>query len=424
MIVSLLLTVSVVASIALAAVMGLELTSPWAVAIVVAGSNAGLLVGLRAMATSRRTGRALPERRMVSLVEQTLPHMRLGLNEETASRTVQLLHDVMRLDAVAITDRERVLAFTGPGADHHRAGDDVRSAVARKAMESNQILVTNDARHLGCSSGTNRNCPLSGAVMSPLSCDGHPVGSLAVYQTADGAVDDSLVELTKGLAGMLSLQLELAQAHREAQIAETAKLDALRAQINPHFLFNTLNTISMKARTDPEEARRLLVRLSDFLRYAMKYTGHAAPFGEEYFFVRTYLFLEKARFGDRLKVRYDVDPQCLSFPIPVLTIQPLVENAVKHGIAQQADGGLVELRVRLEPIGGVLRIKVIDNGLGIEPERLSSLMTMNGGEISALANIYERLTRLYGGRASFDISSTPGKGTSVSLGLPVGIISS
>ncbi|HZK52478.1 MAG TPA: histidine kinase, partial [Actinomycetota bacterium] len=246
----------------------------------------------------------------------------------------------------------------------------------------------------------------------------------AVYQTADGAVDDSLVELTKGLAGMLSLQLELAQAHREAQIAETAKLDALRAQINPHFLFNTLNTISMKARTDPEEARRLLVRLSDFLRYAMKYSGHAAPFSEEYFFVRTYLFLEKARFGDRLKVRYDVDPQCLSLPVPVLTIQPLVENAVKHGIAQQADGGLVELRARLEPIGGVLRIKVIDNGSGIDPERLSSLMTMNGGEISALANIYERLTRLYGGRASFDISSTPGKGTSVSLGLPVGISSS
>ncbi|CAN5543202.1 histidine kinase [soil metagenome] len=424
MIVSLLLTASVVASVALAAVMGLELTSPWAVAIVVAGSNAGRLLGLRVRATSRRTGRALPERRMVSLVEQTLPHMRLGLNEDTASRTVQLLHDVMRLDAVAITDRERVLAFTGPGSDHHRAGDDVRSAVARKAMESNQILVTRDPRHLGCPPDTNGSCPLTGVVVSPLSCDGYPVGSLAVYQSADGVVDDSLVELTKGLAGMLSLQLELAQAHREAQIAETAKLDALRAQINPHFLFNTLNTISMKARTDSEEARRLLVRLSDFLRYAMKYSGHAAPFGEEYFFVRTYLFLEKARFGDRLKVRYDVDPQCLSLPVPVLTIQPLVENAVKHGIAQQADGGLVELRARLEPIGGVLRIKVIDNGLGIAPERLSSLMTMNGGEISALANIYERLTRLYGGRASFDISSTPGKGTSVSLGLPVGISSS
>jgi LytS/YehU family sensor histidine kinase len=421
MTVSLILSLAVAASIALAALAGLELTSPWTVLMVVAGSNAGLLLALRVRAVSLSTGKAWPQRRMVSLVDQTLPHMRLGLNEETAARTVQLLHDVMRLQAVAITDREHVLAFTGSGADHHRAGDEVRSLVVRRAIESNQILVTRDSRHFGCSPDMNGDCQLTGAVVAPLSYDGHPVGSLVVYEGAEGAVDDSLVELTKGLGGMLSLQLELAQAHRDAQIAETAKLDALRAQINPHFLFNTLNTISMKARTDPEEARRLLVRLSDFLRYAMKYSGHAAPFGEEYFFVRTYLFLEKARFGDRLKVRYDVDPQCLSFPVPVLTIQPLVENAVKHGIAQRATGGLVELRARMDPMAGVLRVKVVDNGIGIESDRLSSLMTMNGGEISALSNIHERLTRLYGGKASFDISSVPGKGTSVSLGLPVEI---
>jgi two-component system LytT family sensor kinase len=421
MTVSVILSLAVAASIALAALAGLELRSPWTVLMIVAGSNAGLLLALRLRAVSLSTGKAWPQRRMVSLVDQTLPHMRLGLNEETAARTVQLLHDVMRLQAVAITDREHVLAFTGSGADHHRAGDEVSSLVVRKAMESNQILVTRDSSHFGCSPDTNGECQLTGAVVAPLSYDGHPVGSLIVYEGAEGTVNDSLIELTKGLGGMLSLQLELAQAHRDARIAETAKLDALRAQINPHFLFNTLNTISMKARTDPEEARRLLVRLSDFLRYAMKYSGHAAPFGEEYFFVRTYLFLEKARFGDRLKVRYDVDPQCLSFPVPVLTIQPLVENAVKHGIAQRPGGGLVELRARVDPMAGVLRVKVFDNGIGIESDRLSSLMTMNGGEISALSNIHERLTRLYGGKASFDISSVPGKGTSVSLGLPVGI---
>ena len=421
MILSLALTTGVVVSIGLVAVMDLGPTSPWAVIVVVAGANAGLFVGLRVRTGSQRTGGALPQRRMVSLVEQTLPHMRLGLNEDAASRTVQLLYDVMRLDAVAITDRERVLAFIGPGSDHHLPGDELRSDITRRALESNEILVTRDHRRLGCSPKTDGSCPLTGAVVAPLACDGYPVGTLTVYQSADRDIDHSLVELTKGMAGMLSLQLELAQAHREAEIAEIAKLDALRAQINPHFLFNTLNTISMKARIDPEEARRLLVRLSDFLRYAMKYSGHAAPFGEEYFFVRTYLFLEKARFGERLRVRYDVDPQCLSIPVPVLTIQPLVENAVKHGIAQQPEGGLVELRARVEPIGGVLRIRVTDNGVGMDRDRLSSLMAMSGGEISALSNIHERLTRLYGGRASLDISSTPGRGTTVSLGVPVGI---
>jgi sensor histidine kinase YesM len=229
-----------------------------------------------------------------------------------------------------------------------------------------------------------------------------------------------LVELTRGLAGMLSLQLEVALTGREAQMAETAKLDALRAQINPHFLFNTLNTIAMKARTDPEETRKLLVRLSDFLRYAMKHTGHFAPFSEEYFFVRTYLYLEKARFGDRLKIRYDVDPQCMSLPVPVLTIQPLIENAVKHGVGSKPEGGLVELRARLEPIGGVVRIRVSDNGVGMEPERLDSLLEMGKDEVGALSNINERLVGLYRGRASLDISSSLGQGTSVSLSLPVG----
>jgi LytS/YehU family sensor histidine kinase len=416
MIVSLLITAGVAAGVGIAALVGLESSSFWTMVLLVLFANAGLFAGLRI--SSRRGTGDIPQGRVMSLVEQTLPHMRLGLSVETAHRTVQLLHDSMRLEAVGITDRERLLAFVGPGADHHSPGSPVQSQVTRRAIETGEITVAAERSEIGCDGAA---CPLNSCVVAPLVCgDGPPVGSLKVYRQAEGTPDRNLVELTRGLAAMLSLQLELAQAHRESQIAETAKLDALRAQINPHFLFNTLNTIAMKARTEPEEARRMLVRLSDFLRYAMKHTGHLAPFGEEYFFVRTYLFLEKERFGDRLRVRYDVDPQCLSLPVPVLTIQPLVENAVKHGIASQPEGGLVELKARLEPIGGVLRIRVSDNGVGIEGERLSSLLSVGNGDHSALANIYERLVRLYGGRASLDVTSNAGRGTTVSLSLPVG----
>jgi sensor histidine kinase YesM len=144
-----------------------------------------------------------------------------------------------------------------------------------------------------------------------------------------------------------------------------------------------------------------------------------ASFGEEFFFVRTYLFLEKARFEDRLNVRYDIDPQCLSIGVPVLTIQPLIENAVKHGIASKADGGTVELKARLEPIAGTFRVKVCDNGVGIEDRRIPSLLTPVRSETSALANIHERLTRLYGGRASLEVDSQAGKGTTVTLSLPL-----
>jgi LytS/YehU family sensor histidine kinase len=395
----------------------LSLPDSWALVVVVAWANIGFLVGRR-LSSRSRAGDAGRQQRMIELVEQTLPHLRLGLTPDTAGQTARLLHDVMHLESVAITDRERVLAFVGRGSDHHRPGDAIQSTITHRALEANDLMLS-PTMEGECSASSN-GCPLKSAVVAPLACRGYVVGSLNVYQGTEGIPSPGLVELTRGLAGMLSLQLEVALTGREAQMAETAKLDALRAQINPHFLFNTLNTIAMKARTDPEETRKLLVRLSDFLRYAMKHTGHFAPFSEEYFFVRTYLYLEKARFGDRLKIRYDVDPQCMSLPVPILTIQPLIENAVKHGVGSKPEGGLVELRARLEPIGGVVRIRVSDNGVGMESERLDSLLDVGREDLGALSNINERLVGLYGGRASLDIGSSPGQGTTVSLSLPVG----
>lgn len=410
------ITAAVAVGFALAGVFGVGAASPWAFLVVAACANAGMLLAAR-FSPTRSAAPSGRGNRMIAVIEKTLPHLRLGLNEETAGRTVRLLHEVMRLEAVGITDRERLLAFVGPGADHHLVGEPVGTGLTTRVLESGEMAVAGTRADIECRVGVS--CPLSSAVVAPLVCGPHTVGALKVYQTHEGTPAPNLVDLTRALAAMLSLQLELAQAQRDAQMAHVAKLDALRAQINPHFLFNTLNTIAMRARTDPDEARRLLVKLSDFLRYAMKQSGHLASFGEEYFFLRTYLFLERARFGDRLRVRYDVDPQVLSIPVPVLTIQPLVENAVKHGIASKPDGGLVEVKARLEPIGGTLRIRVRDDGTGIADGRVSALLAPAAGEGHALANIHERLVRLYGGRASLDIDSTPGRGTVVQVSLPV-----
>lgn len=412
---SLWVTTSVVLSLGTATLLESSTSSPVTLALVIVGVNVAIWASGRAV-PRRRTAPASSQHRMMSLVEQTLPHLRLGLNPETAMRTARLLKDTMRLDAVGITDREQVLAFVGMGEDHHVPGSPIDAEVTRRAVDSKDVLVATKLPSAECN-GRSADCPLSSVVVAPLVCGDHSVGSLKVYHREPPY--GGLIELARGLADILSLQLELALAQREAEVAEAAKLDALRAQMNPHFLFNTLNTISMKARTDPEEARKLLVKLSDFLRYAMKRSAHKTLFSEEYFFVRTYLFLEKARFGDRLKVRYDVDPQCLSIPVPPLVIQPLVENAVKHGIGAKPEGGLIELKARLEPIGGSLRIRVGDNGVGIPTDRLSSLLRVQVKEVSALANIHERLTRMYGGRASMDVTSAVGKGTEVSLSLPI-----
>jgi LytS/YehU family sensor histidine kinase len=356
--------------------------------------------------------------RTIELVERTAPYLRRGLTRETATRTAELLRPILDGDAVAITDDSRILAFVGPGADHHRAGDEIVTAVTARVIETGRTAVVRGHRAIGCRVD---GCPLRTAVVAPLRVRGQVVGSLKVYRTDPSPPPEKIVE---GMAGILSLQLELAELDRRAQLAADARLDALRAQINPHFLFNTLNTIASKARTEPEEARQLLLRLSDFFRYSTRQEGHFADFAQEFFFVRTYLTLEQARFGDRLKVRYDVDPQVLGVQVPVLVIQPLVENAVKHGLGAEVEGGTVTLRARVDPLGRAVEIQVRDDGAGMDDRVVASLLETPDDDAAptggiGLRNIHDRLIALFGDRCRFDVRSTPGSGTVVDLRLPL-----
>ncbi|MFD0773524.1 sensor histidine kinase, partial [Streptomonospora algeriensis] len=262
-------------------------------------------------------------------------------------------------------------------------------------------------------------CPLRTAVIVPLTDGNRTVGTLQVYR-GDGALSPQGV--VEGLAGILSLHLELAELNRRQRLAVDAKLDALRAQINPHFLFNTLNTIASKVHTDTEETRQLLVRLSDFFRYVVRQEGHFAEFGQEYFFVRTYVSLEQARYGDRVRVRYDIDPQVLTAHVPVLIIQPLVENAIKHGLSGKVEGGTVTLKARVDPLTRTTSIRVADNGVGIPADLLKRISDgeRREGDGQGLSNIAGRLASLYGERYRLDIQSTENGGTVVDLQIPLG----
>ena len=355
--------------------------------------------------------------------------LRSGLTADAARRTADLLRPLLGGDAVAITDRERILAFVGPGDDHHRAGKPVRASVTLKALTTGRTATSRSTADLDCGEPT---CPLAGAVAVPLLVDERVVGTLVVLRTGPEPAGKGQVE---DMAGILSLHLELAEADRERELAADARLHALRAQINPHFLFNVLNTIASKSRTDPDEARALLLRLSDFFRYAVRQDGQLAEFAQEYFFVRTYLTLEQARFGDRLRVRYDIDPQVLTTHVPVLTIQPLVENAVKHGLADKVDGGTVTLRARVDPLTRTTSIRVTDDGVGMPPHVLAGLDSPGDRGIPnpaetgdpartghtgvGLRNISQRLTTLFGERYSLDIRSSPKEGTVIDLRVPL-----
>lgn len=337
-----------------------------------------------------------------------------GLTRDAARRTVELLGPLLGGDAVAITDRHSMLAFAGPGGDHHAEGTPLWMSARDEVFASGDTVTVSGG--LGC---PEPGCPLRSATIAPLQVRDATVGTVTVYRTVDAPPDPDLVA---SVAGILSLTLDLADLQAEARRSSDARLEALRAQINPHFLFNTLNTIASRVRTDPEEARQLLVRLADFFRYAVRQHGQVAEFAHEYAFVRTYLTLEQARFGDRLQIELDVDPQVLGVEVPVLVIQPLVENAVKHGVAAKVGRGRVTLRARVDPLARLVDVTVRDDGVGMDAALLDSVVRgapRADGHGVGLSNIAERLDLLYGERHEMTVRSAPGDGTTVRLRLPM-----
>jgi len=191
-----------------------------------------------------------------------------------------------------------------------------------------------------------------------------------------------------------------------------ARLEALSSQINPHFLFNTLNSISTLIRTNPEQSRTMLARLSRILRRRLRNQDHFSPLRDELEFIEDYLSIELVRFGDKLRVVKDIDPSVLDVLVPSMLLQPLVENSIRHGLAAKVEGGTVTLRARRS--GDRLLIQVEDDGVGIPEAELSGILNKGIG----VSNVKERLKVLYNQDYRMLIDSQPGRGTRIEIEVP------
>jgi two-component system, LytTR family, sensor kinase len=210
-----------------------------------------------------------------------------------------------------------------------------------------------------------------------------------------------------------SQERELTAAQLQTQLAE-AQLEALQRQLHPHFLFNTLNTISALMHRDVHAADEMLVQLSDLLRLTLERVGtQQVPLKDEVDFLRKYLEIEQTRFGDRLQVNIDVDPEVLDAPVPNLILQPLVENALRHGIGPRVGGGRIDVDAR--PVEGSLMLTVHDDGVGLSPDRLNAFHSGVG-----LSNTRSRLENLYGERHRFEFQTPPSGGLVVTIVIPLG----
>jgi two-component system LytT family sensor kinase len=211
-----------------------------------------------------------------------------------------------------------------------------------------------------------------------------------------------------------ALRIELKLEEQKHLLLE-ARLDALQRQINPHFLFNTLNSIASLVRSKPELARQMTVKLANILRALLKDHDTYVPLSEELNFTDDYLDIEVVRFGaDKLRVEKDIDPRTLAVLVPSILLQPLIENSIKHGLEPRIHGGTVTLRSRLQ--GDRVSIEVADDGVGIVAGSDSALQRKGNG--IGMKNVRERLEVLYGSQARFTVVSNPGRGTLVSIELP------
>lgn len=191
-----------------------------------------------------------------------------------------------------------------------------------------------------------------------------------------------------------------------------ARLAALTSQINPHFLFNTLNSVSSLIRTDPNQARVMVVKLSKVLRRLLRNHDTFSPLRDELSFIEDYLAIEVVRFGDKLRFEKDVAAETLDMLVPSMLLQPLVENSIKHGLSSKVEGGTI--RIRTENFGERLRLLVEDDGVGIPESKLATLL---GGGIG-VTNVNERLKVLFGTEYKMWIESQPGRGTRIEIEMP------
>jgi two-component system, LytTR family, sensor kinase len=198
----------------------------------------------------------------------------------------------------------------------------------------------------------------------------------------------------------------------QQRLLNEARLAALTRQINPHFLFNTLNSISSLIRTDPDTARSVIYRLSNILRRLLRKTDNLSPLREELQFIDDYMGIELVRFGDKLRYVKEIDGATLDRLVPSMVLQPLVENSIKHGLSSKVEGGMIRVRSRLE--AGRLHLLVEDDGVGIPEARLATLFEQGIG----ISNVNERLKVLFGNDYRMWIDSRPGHGTQTEIDLP------
>ncbi|MET4060012.1 two-component system LytT family sensor kinase [Arthrobacter sp. UYP6] len=338
-------------------------------------------------------------------------HLRTGLTASGAGKAARHLRALLGCDTLILADAAAVLAWEGtmPDTPESRAR---LLAASGTVLENGRTRVFRGAslRALGFDDdGGGRQL-----LVCPLQVNRKTVGALAVFAPS---VSAGLVRAANDVAGWVAAQMELAELDTSRTLLMEAEVRALRAQISPHFIYNSLNAIASYITTDPVRARELVVEFADFTRYSFRRSGNFTTVAEELESIDRYLLLERARFGERLKISLQIGPEILGTVIPFLSLQPLVENSVRHGL--EAADGEGHITITASDAGSSAVITVEDNGVGMDPEYLRAVLAGHAdGDHVGLRNVDVRLRQVYGEDHGLVIDTAPGAGTLITMRIP------
>jgi two-component system LytT family sensor kinase len=337
--------------------------------------------------------------------------LRAGLTEAAAGKAVRHLRTLTGAAGFAITSTNQVLAFDGAG-EHHR--EQVTTAAARSVASGRSSVL--DGYELACDI---IDCPVRAAIIVPFSGGSEPaIGTLVALSSGDPA--PGLVQATAETGRWVGTQLALAELDTSRARLARAEVRALRAQISPHFIYNALTAIASFVRTDPERARALILEFAEFTRYSFRAHGEFTTLAEELHSIDRYLTIERARFGERLQVRLQIAPEVLPVGLPFLCLQPLVENAVRHGLSRKPGVGTISIVAR--DAGAECQITVEDDGVGMDPAVLTGTADPgpvdDAGQHVGLTNVDDRLRSVFGDQFGLVVETAPGAGTKVSMRVP------
>lgn len=326
----------------------------------------------------------------LEIANKSLPYIRKG---NSLDEVCKIILESLEAKVVVITNDKNIIASYLVSDEYILNHCEIKSEATKQVLKTGEFLVLGkdekDLVDFQCIGGNIKSC-----IILPLFYEEKKIyGTLKLYFDTPKMVTARKQYLAEGLSMLISTQIELSNIENFKAMAKEAELKSLQAQINPHFLFNALHTISSFVRIEPNKAREIIINLSTYLRYNLENFSKLLPLKDEINQVDAYINIEKARFGDKIKVFYNIPEEFLNIKLPSLIIQPLVENSIKHGILKRREGGNIYISATQKD--NIYTITIEDDGVGIEQSVIDGIDDKIEKNIG-LKNVHNRLKLLYG----------------------------